>query len=360
MRKRITSIVAGTGVLLLFIANVVFAEGKFHAGVSLVGNDGLRRGIRDTLEKGFYGDALKIYYGEDNYDPNLIDLVIFIRANDTVSAALVKNGERIDYLYGEQKLWVAIFSEKNYPAKKDSQTTRLSDTSQIGKSAKQQAFSGGLRIQRQTLKRLQGPSSETIIDMVQAVLGGVVGVKPGSPQDTKALNDSEITDSLVFFGNDMDSVKKYPLYTGTKEFDLELDAYNRIVVSPNQLSSSTFRHIDAVFLNDEDTYFSSSIGIGVSNDPKKVFVHNPQPSFLILGQFNFTHLRQPISANTYAFAYGVSAKKPGSSIEVDFFLGLRTSLSNYWSGFSDGGLLIGIVLGSSSALMPSIGIDMRL
>ena len=373
-----------TILLLTFYSSTTLrAQGEFPSGVAPVGTSALRGYIR-TILKGDSTDwwkALHTYFGEA-YDTRLPDLVIFIDSSENVRASMISGNGSITTLYGQEKLWVVIFSEKDYPDKIDTEKvrTQMLETKKLpanlnrdtvssanGKSKEPTDPTNGITttieskvvtntftVKRETLRRTIGPQSKTIMALIETVVGAISSAKPSHSDDVNAMKDSETTVSLKSFGTLKDSLDQ-PLYVGVVEVDLGLNTYHRIVVRPSQ--SNTFRHYDYGFINAENTYFSSSIGFGLRGDFRHPKI-SVQPSFLLLGEYNFTRLRLPLYPYSYAFACGISVVEL-KDLKINFFLGGRTSLSYLGSAFGDGGLLIGITIGANTSPMPTLGLDVR-
>jgi hypothetical protein len=370
-------------VITIFVFNCIcFAQNEYPSGMTPVGDRVTRQKLLNILkgDSATWEDALSIYYS-DARDRRLPNLVFFIDSNETVHTSLIEGGDCVNVLSGEQRFWVIIFSEHQYPEKSDTETTKLKiiyrgkDTTI---TAEKTMSSFSLRVTRETTVQLPSPTMGTILNMLDVVVAKIAGITPSSPINAATLDYSESLMDLKFFG-DLKTDSLTPLYYGTAGFTLAPNTYIRVVVRPSD--SRKYRSFHENFVNTEGNFYGTSVGVNLYG-PNDLDSLKWRPSLLILGNLNFRQPRKPIDSRTYGLAFGLALINTSDPF-ANFFIGGRFSLSwlpyyitkiwryndekrnSYYfdekkNFFGDGGFLFGLTLGIHIKPVFRLGIDMAL
>lgn len=281
-------------------------------------------------------DSVKRVNFDETYDPQLPDLVCYMDAKDNVTMGLVKGEKEEQELWGEHKIWVLIFSDKD-----------INDIDgSLEKGGKKVSDSAAFKVERDVLAYEPEPNVAILSGILQLVAGKIVET------DIRKVATSDTFEML--------KLKKYKggkdsIYVGMVGFPLVLDSKNRIVIWPTK-DNLLYQFVNYNFGNFESSWFGVSLGVGYAGRQLTVYkwrFHSlGLPSsdvlqFYLFGNRYLWRPRLPMNSSSLAITLGTNLL-PGTILR-SVILGLR-------GGYGGGGLILGLDWGSGSDNVRRIGL----
>ncbi len=284
------------------------------------------------------------------FDPKLPDLICYIRKDDSVRIGMTRGGDNDPVLYGEKRMWILVFSEKNLtfdpdttqrmPSRKEKKNSVNGSAKArvtVGKGDTSLAFeiessvtskqspsitdSSAIRITREPLLYEREPSEFTIsglISLISKIITPATGEKEAKAK-AEALNDSIQCLRLIKYGDKIDSI-----YFNMVSFDLALNSVNRIVFFPPERRTDTlgFRFINYNLGNFEESHLGAGFGTGVNLGGQ--VPDTDRVKFYLFVHFYLCRAQLPISALSLGLVAGTNFIT--GSILNDVILGVRIGL----------------------------------
>jgi hypothetical protein len=276
---------------LIFLSNdFVIAQSKeFPKGAAkkLTVNDVIR--LKNYLNDTNWVEAKKIFFGP-TYDKSLPDLICYIKSNGDVKLGLTKeNSEDNPVLYGEKKLSVIIFSDKdlnNYTTLKIVNTPVIRDTARDA---------AAFTVRNEPLQFDLEPSEVTISGLLKFIMK-ILGANSSTENSKKETGESKPVKLQIVETDQNEKINSDGiLYYGTESFELSLNSTNRIIIEPQKKDDVKFRFIDYKFGNFESSPFASSVGVGYRFDTG----HNVD-AYVFVHFYPFKSLRPKLPLKTFS------------------------------------------------------------
>lgn len=335
------SFICSLAFLFIVISSPLYSQQSkdttdYPQGISRTLNDASRIDSLRKLLSHQQWDSVKRIYFDETYDPQLPDLVCYVDNGNNVAMGLVKGKKEEQELWGERKIWVLIFSDKDLNDIDES----LENADKKGKD------SVAFKVERDVLAYEPEPNVTILSGILQLVAGKIVET------DIRKVATSDTSERL--------KLKKYKggkdsIYVGMVGFPLVLDSKNRIVIWPTK-DNLGFQFVNYNFGNFESSWFGMSLGVGFKarqftlSNGKLHTLGLPDADVLqfdLFGNLYLSRPRLPVNSSSLAITFGTNLL-PGTILR-SAILGLR-------GGYGGGGLILGVNWGAGSDNVRRIGL----
>ncbi len=340
--------------------------------------------LRTDLTSGQWAKALERWYS-GTHECDLVDMIVYIDGAGTARVGMARGVDTGHVFFGQKSMWVLVISESSYIRDDTAldtinfsrkNTVSISDTTQpydntSGKvptaspsdennkrvettdsttSVTMKIRRYSFRVTREALQYERGSSESTAAGMLALLLQLISKSASGLPPTPDALRDSTVYLTLK---PHYDS-KRGIIYGGIAKFNLALNTYNRIVVSPAQ--EGTFRSVQTHFGNYDNSPVSASVGVGITQPVRTPGFDPAHPDsgnakLYIFGNWYLRSPRLPISPTSFAFTLGTNIL---ANIFDDVIFGFRWGpwfeplgviVGGNWKLWSDHVRRVGLFLG---------------
>jgi hypothetical protein len=339
--------------------------------------------LRDYLRKGEWTKALELWYpGSRNCD--LVDMIVYVDSAGAAKVGITRGHKTGHDFWGEKSMWVLVISDSSFlrddpvpdetsiskknvvtitdssgspdkasgkesiesrpdkespePAGKAGSLSQKSvkrieiseNTTSAGARMKRYSF----RVTREALQYERGTSENTAAGVLALLMQLVSKATTSFPSPPDALKDSVV---YLLLRPHTDAKGQDTIYSGIAKFNLALNTYNRVDVSP--VRDLKFRSVQTHFGNYDNSPISVSIGVGYTVPLQTNGLNHASPDsgaakFYIFGNLFLDPPRRPVSSASVAFTIGTNIL---ANIFDDLIAGFRLV-----PGFEPVGVVVGV------------------